>query len=126
MGPLGIKTLSEEDYQFRGCYDNSNDSEDFTVAHGFNYHQGPEWVWPVGFFLRAYLHFSSQVGPVIHQEAQVYVNSVLARHAQHLKTSLWRGLPELTNLDGQFCAGSNPIQAWSMSTLIEVVYDMQK
>ena len=78
------------------------------------------------FIRRAYLLFARKRGSSCYQEALVYVNTVLARHSQHLETSLWRGLPELTNLDGQFCAGSNPIQAWSMSTLIEVINDMKQ
>lgn len=37
--------------------------------------------------------------------------------------SPWKGLPELTNENGQHCPFSCETQAWSLATVLEVLYD---
>jgi glycogen debranching enzyme len=32
-------------------YDNADDSSNAKIAHGFSYHNGPEWVWLYGFYI---------------------------------------------------------------------------
>jgi len=75
-------------------------------------------LWPVGFFLKAKLIFSTS-----QRETSSEIQGILSKHFEHIKTSVWKGLPELTNKDGAFCAGSCPTQAWSIATILEVRRD---
>lgn len=121
LGPLGVKTLDPSDWKYRPDYHNSDDSADPTVARGFNYHQGPEWVWPVGFLLRAQLLLSRRLIDTSHMKQTVArVKSRLAEHYRHLISHEWRSLPELTNADGRECHDSNPAQSWSSGCILEV------
>ncbi|KAJ3011190.1 hypothetical protein HKX48_006975 [Thoreauomyces humboldtii] len=130
VGPLGIKTLDPDDWAYRGVYDNANDGEDAAIAHGFNYHQGPEWVYPLGFFLRAYLYFFARApghDPTKIDEVYLYIQRVLLRHKEHIldgSKSPYAGLPELTNAEGAFCSGSCPTQAWSGAVMVELISDL--
>ena len=73
-----------------------------------NYHNGPSWVWPYGYFLLARDKFG------------LSIPDTLGAHCDHIFDSDWMGLPELQNENGSTCPGSCPIQSWSLSTLIEV------
>lgn len=77
-----------------------------------------EWLWPVGFYLRAYLKFYTLTGKKV--EAVRHIRQVISKHWAYLQASPWKGLPELTNKNGAECWGSCRVQAWSMATLLEV------
>eukprot|EP00301_Raphidiophrys_heterophryoidea_P017845 c2851_g1_i1.p1 GENE.c2851_g1_i1~~c2851_g1_i1.p1 ORF type:complete len:1626 (+),score=407.52 c2851_g1_i1:472-4878(+) len=120
LGKLGTKTLDASDLAFRPQYDPSADTDDMATSKGFNYHQGPEWLWPTAFFLRARLQFPSES-----QEAtRKFVWSVLSRHKEALISSPWGGLPELTQAGGDPCFASCPTQAWSSGCMLEVMEDV--
>lgn len=123
LGPLGVKTLDPADWAYRPDYNNDDDSDDPNVAHGFNYHQGPEWCWPLGFYLRARLLFAQDNDR--HARTVAAVLRALGPLAAEIGTSPWRGLPELTNHDGAFCAHSCRTQAWSSAAALEVLHDLR-
>jgi len=129
MGTLGIKTLDPSDHQYDGNYINSDDSNNFKTARGFNYHQGPEWVWPVGFFMRAKLLIAARLEPRrpgLWAKAVNYVKLTMTAHRMHLFESDWKSLPELTNANGAVCQDSCMAQAWSVGCLLEALYDMEQ
>lgn len=79
----------------------------------------------VGYFLRAQLKFARLSGISV-EETVSSIHRVLGNHAQALRASPWQGLPELTNKDGSECSDSCPVQAWSMATLLDILYDLKK
>lgn len=124
-GPTGMATLDPADRDYRPDYNNSEDSTDFTTSKGRNYHQGPEWLWPTGFFLRALLKFDlmRRTTGEGRTEAFMQVTQRLKGAKAAIKESEWAGLTELTNKNGTFCHDSSPTQAWSAGCLIDLYYD---
>jgi len=107
-GPTGMATLDPCDMEYHPDYINSDDSDSFQTAKGRNYHQGPEWLWPTGFFLRALLKFdlmrrTTREGKV---EAFQQVTQRLHGCMHMIHDSPWAGLTELTNRSGSFCGDS--------------------
>ncbi|PVU99032.1 hypothetical protein BB559_001088 [Furculomyces boomerangus] len=124
-GPLGMRTLDPSDYQYQPNYDNSNDSDNPHLAAGANYHQGPEWVWCTGYFLRALLTFFSETADVT--TSMYYdVLGTLTNLKNHIAHDKYVGLPELTNMDGSYCRDSCDTQAWSSATLLCLVRDLEE
>ena len=107
-GPTGMATLDPKDLNYRPYYNNSEDSTDFATSKGRNYHQGPEWLWPTGFFLRELLKFDlmRRKGPQERTEAFQQITRRLKGCKEAIQSSPWAGLAELTNKNGEFCADS--------------------
>jgi glycogen debranching enzyme len=107
-GPTGMATLDPKDLNYRPYYNNSEDSTDFATSKGRNYHQGPEWLWPTGFFLRALLKFDlmRRKSPQERTEAFQQITRRLKGCKEAIRSSPWAGLAELTNRNGEFCKDS--------------------
>ncbi len=138
LGPLGMSTLASSEEAYRPTYENGIDSTDFYTSRGFNYHNGPEWLWPLGFYLRAWMRFCApQSGAAAsscwppQEEAEgggggaaapwpFWMRKRLQPHWEMLTTSPYGGLVELTNGRGQLCGDSCATQAWSMAALLEL------
>lgn len=128
LGPQGMKTLDPSDLNYRGYYINSEDSNDFHTSKGRNYHQGPEWVWPTGFFLRALLKFDLKRRDKPEERVESYqqVTRRLAGCMKAIQESPWAGLTELTQKNGAFCGDSCPTQSWSASCIIDLFQDARE
>jgi glycogen debranching enzyme len=107
-GPTGMATLDSTDANYRPYYNNSEDSIDFATSKGRNYHQGPEWLWPTGFFLRALLKFDLMRKNTAEERIEAFqqIDRRLKGCKKAIQESPWRGLTELTNKDGSYCADS--------------------
>ncbi|KAL7270191.1 bifunctional 4-alpha-glucanotransferase/amylo-alpha-1,6-glucosidase [Rhizina undulata] len=124
-GPTGIATLDPLDMNYRPYYRNSEDSDDFATSKGRNYHQGPEWLWPTGYFLRALLTFDIKRRKTAFEKVETLqqINQRLEGCRKAIAETVWAGLTELTNKNGEYCGDSSPTQAWSSSCLIDLYHD---
>ncbi|KAI4289061.1 MAG: hypothetical protein L6R35_001680 [Caloplaca aegaea] len=128
-GPTGMATLDPSDLNYRPYYINSEDSTDFSTSKGRNYHQGPEWIWPTGFFLRAFLKFDLMRKSTKAERTEAFQQ--ITRRLEGCKVAIrdspWAGLAELTQKNGEFCGDSqSPTQAWSAGTLLDLFYDAKE
>ena len=108
LGPTGMATLDPSDHAYRPYYVNSEDSTDFATSKGRNYHQGPEWLWPTGFFLRALLKFDLMRRDSKEERTEAFqqVTRRLVGCKKAIRDSPWAGLTELTQKGGEFCPDS--------------------
>ncbi|PWY97233.1 putative 4-alpha-glucanotransferase [Testicularia cyperi] len=124
VGPLGMKTLDPSDWNYRPNYD-QRETDDPSTSCGWNYHNGPEWVWLRGYYLRAVAIFGAKAGASTSQMNH-RINAMLLEHRKHIRTSPWAGLPELTNANGAHCPDSCATQAWSAAALLDALEEMAK
>lgn len=108
LKPYGMATLDPSDMEYYPNYINSEDSTDFHTSKGRNYHSGPEWVWPRGFFLRALLKFDLMRRTTAEGKIEAFqqVTKRLDGPRHMIRDSPWAGLTELTNENGAFCGDS--------------------
>jgi glycogen debranching enzyme len=113
---LGVKTLDPREEEYISYYDNENESQ-FKTAQGFSYHNGPEWVWVYGMFLKAGISaFSNEL-------SFPGLMSFLSKHKSFLQKNDWFSLPEVTNQNGEYNRFSCPAQSWSIAVLLEAYYE---
>jgi glycogen debranching enzyme len=115
MGAVGMRTLDASDWQYRPFWHSREPAGDVLTEAGFNYHNGPEWVWPVGYFFRASMRFRRGI--------TVGMKKMLARIKKWLGASRGVGLPELTQKDGEVCGDGCVSQAWSVAAILDIMYD---
>jgi len=127
-GPTGMATLDPGDMEYHPNYINSDDSDNYQTAHGRNYHSGPEWLWPTGFFLRALLKFDLLRRNTKEEKVEAFqqVTQRLKGCKEMIRNTPWRGLTELTNHNGSFCGDSCPTQAWSAGCILDLYSDASK
>ncbi|AMD20400.1 HDL344Wp [Eremothecium sinecaudum] len=131
-GPLGMRTLDPADEDYYPYYNNSEESTNPHTSRGRNYHQGPEWVWVFGHFLRAFYYFNLRKTPSDDKQAQKHalirlqqqVNAMLEGNRRWIAENPYAGLPELTNKDGSFCKDACFSQAWSSATVLDFFFDL--
>ena len=115
-----MKTLDPLDPMFSGKYRVSDQSDDWRTAGGFNYHQGPEWVWLFGCYLQCIIISDGKL------RARSRVYSLLRPHLEMINASEHGGLVELTDAGGDPCPDSCQIQAWSMATILDALISLEK
>jgi hypothetical protein len=72
---------------------------------------------------------SYSVLKVVHQDLSItlyHIYGVLRAPRAYIRNDPWAGLPELTNKDGAFCYDSCATQAWSASTILDVLEDINE
>jgi predicted glycogen debranching enzyme len=113
LTPVGLRSLSPRDPQYRARYEGDSFSRDSA------YHQGTVWAWLIGPFISAYLKVNEQ-GEASRQQAAEW----LTAFASHLNEA---GVGQVSEIfDGNAPHGPRGCvaQAWSVATLLQAAEEV--
>lgn len=113
--PYGLRTLSQDNQQYRGKY-----SGDVLSRDGA-YHQGTVWAWPLGRFIKAYVRVNGGT-------EQVRKNALdfIMPFVDHMKDSGLGSISEIFDGDSPYYPRGCFAQAWSVSEILRAaVEDVQ-
>lgn len=113
--PLGLRTLSPEDAEFKEEY--SGD----VLKRDLSYHQGTVWVFPLGAYYLAYLKVHDYS-----ESAKSEVSEALQTITAALREGCIGQLPEI--YDGKTPTASRGCfaQAWSVAEILRVYHKLEK
>ncbi|KAI1706251.1 amylo-alpha-1,6-glucosidase domain-containing protein [Ditylenchus destructor] len=129
-GPMGMRTLDPDDDVYRPNYYSNKPGQDRLEAKGWNYHQGPEWLWVAGKYHSAKLKVAHRLKTLRPGNAEAKkawddtvaeLNERIKIYTKHIEQDVWASLPELTNEDGAVCGDSCNAQAWSVGCFLEAL-----
>ena len=117
--PYGLRTLSQDDPQFRPSYGGK------VLERDLAYHQGTVWAYPLGAYYLAYLKVHGGSGEE-RKRAQAYVRGQMEVLESAIREGCIGQLPEIYD-------GENPVsskgcfaQAWSVGEILRVYERMEK
>lgn len=92
-----------------------------------------EWIWPIGYFLRAKLYYAKALEPKkkgLLKSTISFIKTRLTSHYAHVMDSPWQSLPELTNSNGQvstvclvWYSVDIQIKFWCIASILEVCWN---
>lgn len=113
--PLGLRTLSPDDKDYRGRYGGSWESRDRS------YHQGTAWAWLMGPFIEAYLKVENNSPEAIRQAEQW-----LGAFEGHLREAGLGTISEIFDGDAPHTPRGCIAQAWSVGEVLRAMLLVEK
>jgi len=106
--PVGLRSLSPDDNNYKGIYGGNQYNRDSA------YHQGTVWAWLLGPYIDALVKVRGNV---------IEAKSVISAFKQHLKENCIGTVPEIFDGDTPHFARGCVAQAWSVAEILRVVTD---
>jgi predicted glycogen debranching enzyme len=107
LTPLGLRSLSPQDPQYRPRYEGGVRERDSS------YHQGTVWPWLMGPFITAYMKVNDRSEQAREQAAR-WLNGF----GEHLQTAGLGQISEIADADPPYRARGCVAQAWSIAELL--------
>jgi len=110
LTPVGLRSLSANDKQYRPIYDGNPFERDSA------YHQGTVWGWLIGAYIDAYRKISSE-----NEKSEEYIGQILESLKAHLMEEGIGQISEIFDADLPHEPRGCFAQAWSVAEILRVL-----